>query len=74
MLLGKHFFTSLLPFTVLVPKYPFPIFHHISSKSINKPSLGLPYVSVSLQTLKQHFSRALLSKTQVQGLDLHQKN
>lgn len=50
------------------------IFYYISSKSINKPSLGLPYVSVSLQTLKQQFSRALLSKMQVQALVLHWKN
>jgi len=66
----------LLPFVilpVLVPKYPFPIFYHISSKSINKPSLALPCASFSLQTLKQHFSRALQSRMQVQGLDLHQK-
>lgn len=38
MLLGICFCTSLLPFVilpVLVPKYPFSIFYHVSSKSIN---------------------------------------
>lgn len=47
---------------VLFPKYPFPIFYHVNSKSINKPSSAFPCVSVSLQTLKQHFSRALQSR------------
>ena len=75
MLLGIHFRTSLLSFVILpvpVPKYPFPIFYHISNKSINEPSFAFPDVSVSLQTLKQHFSKALQSRMQVQGLDLHQ--
>lgn len=61
MLLGIHFCTSLLPFVilpVLVSKYPFPIFYHISSKSINEPSFAFLCMSVSLQTLKPHFSRA----------------
>lgn len=69
-------YLSLLPFVillVLVPKHPFYIFYLISSKSITKPFFALPYVSVSLQPSKQHFSRALQSRMQVQGLDLQQK-
>lgn len=52
-LLRIHFCISLLPFiilVVLVPKYSFPVFYHISSKSINKPPFVFPCVPVPLQT------------------------
>lgn len=77
MFLGIQFCISLLPFVilpVLIPKHPSPILHHVSSKSTNKASFAFPCGSVSRQPVKQHFSRALQSKTRVHGLDLHQKN
>lgn len=72
MLLDIHFCTSCLLFVtlpVLAPKCPFPIFYHVSSKSMRVLSSAFPCVSVSLQTLKQNFSRVLQSRMQVQGLD-----
>lgn len=69
ILSGTQFCTSHPPFVilpVLLPKYPFPLFCCVSSQLVKEPSFALSNVSVSMQILKQHFSRTLQPRIQVQ--------